>query len=661
MSRPEDNLRLSGSLVGRFGPGETPRIGKLEIVTLLLFVLWRVLVYLVPGSVLAPVGGLAFIAAFGWVAFRWTRRLIQFTIWRLRNRLLLSYVFIAVVPILLLGLLGAVGAWALSGQVAAYLVAQKFESDLESLRVTASATLRSLEKGEDGQPSHLLDFFGSRLPGIQILVTDGSKEVLRYPSDAALKHPPEDDSEFASTVVHEGRLYSAAHVHRGSRQVSFLVPISRRYLQRLVSNLGEVTLIERTPSPEKRMRLHSESPGTDGFVPVQAVAPAVNSFDFEVNWATDVDVVLWENPKQVEKAWLGVITRISQVFRVIFSQKADWDQPGLIAAFYAAAFTFLLVELVALAIGISITRTMTSAVHYLYESTEKVQAGDFSYRIPIKGHDQLSDLGRRYNQMIENLERLLKVAKENERLQADLDIAIAVQEQLYPRSVPSVEGLQLTARLIPAKSVSGDYYDYQRIDSGTVAFAIGDVAGKGISAAILMANVQSAMRTQLRVFSERNEPVCTATMVSQLNKHLEANTTTEKYATFFFGVYDERTQEIITTNAGHLPPILLRNGEAKRLDVNGMVVGVFPFAQYDASRVKLETGDLLLLFTDGITEPENEYGEMFGEDRLIETVLRVSSKSNEEILNEVFDAVRQWTFAPDSADDMTMLIIRRTA
>ena len=148
-------------------------------------------------------------------------------------------------------------------------------------------------------------------------------------------------------------------------------------------------------------------------------------------------------------------------------------------------------------------------------------------------------------------------------------------------------------------------------------------------------------------------------MVSQLNKHLAANTTTEKYATFFFSVYNEKTGELVSTNAGHLPPILLRGNEVIRLDVNGMVVGVFPFAKYDASRITLEKGDILILYTDGITEPENEYDEMFGEDRLIETVQRAANKPNEEILREVFDAVNQWTFAPDSADDMTMMIIRR--
>ena len=634
-------------------------LGKLEIVTLALLILVPILSAFMPGSILVPIVSMAAFIAGTWTAFRWIRRLVRHAIWRLRNRLLLSYVFIAVVPVLLLAILGLFGAWALSGQVAVYLVTQEFQQDLDALKGSASAMLRTM----DGpQPGRLLGFLGARFPGIEILVSNGQANVLRFPENSPLQHPSEDHT---SAVLKDGLLYSGVHLHDQGRQVTFLVPISKRYLQNLIPNLGEITLVDLVSNAAEgrvRMDLHQDT----SLLSTRAIAPAVNAFDYQVLWGMPISVFVWDQPKLEGKAVLGVHTRISQVFRVIFSQKADWDQPWLIYLFYGLALTFLAVELVALAIGVSITRTMTRAVHYLYESTQRVQAGDFTYRIPVKGSDQLASLSQSYNMMIENLDRLLKVAKEKERLQADLDIAKEVQEQLYPRAVPLVTGLQITALLNPAKTVSGDFYDYQKIDARHTAIAIGDVSGKGISAALLMANIQSAMRAQLRFIQDRHTEVCTATIVSQINKHLAANTTTEKYATFFFSVYDETTGELVSTNAGHLPPILLRGSEVIRLDVNGMVVGMFPQAKYDSSRVILEKGDILLLYTDGITEPENEYDEMFGEERLIETVQRVAGKSraagnfDEEILREVFDAVNQWTFAPDSADDMTMMIIRRT-
>lgn len=628
------------------------KLGRLEIATIALFVLWRVLERYLPGSMLVPVTGFVFFALLLATAVRWIRRLVQNAIWSLRNRLLLSYVFIAVVPVFLLGVLGVLGAWILSGQVAAYLVTQAFNQDLEILRGTAQGTMMALERAGSPQAIRFVQLANGRFPGIQAAVDD-----VTNLNDLQLDHPAQ---ELKGIVLKDGLLFAGVHVRSGERKVTVLAPITKDYLQDLVPNLGEITLVDWSQRPgasRRKMNLHSFRPRRDE-TPV--IAQAVNALDYEVLWGMPHAVYDWDNPKSENEALLGVRTRISQVGRVIYSQKADWDSAWQIYLLYAVGIAFLFVEFVALCIGIAVTRTMTRAVHYLHESTERVQAGDFTYRIPVKGNDQLAELGHSYNEMIGNLDRLLKVAKEKERLQADLDIAKEVQEQLYPRSVPRVEGLQITAKLNPAKSVSGDYYDYQKVDDHHVTIAIGDVSGKGISAAILMANVQSAMRAQLRVAQQTKCNVEPSAMVSQINKHLEANTTIEKYSTFFFSVYDERTGTLTATNAGHLPPILIRGSEVIRLDVNGMVVGMFAHAQYDESTIVLEKSDLLLLYTDGITEAENEYGEMWGEERMIDAVKRSSHKSNEEILAEVFAEVEQWTFSPDSADDMTMMIVRRT-
>lgn len=660
MTSPDSKMDMAGAPAPRAFNWRNA-LGKLEIATLALLALVPLLSTLMPGSVLVPLAAMALFVVACWCTFRWVRRGVRHAIWRLRNRLLLSYVFIAVVPVFLLGVLGLFGAWAISGQVAVYLVTQEFQQDLDALRGSANAMLRAVEDPTAPAPGRIVTFLASRFPGIEILLSNGKSTALRYPEASRLEHPADETVEVTSTVLKDGLLYSGVHLHGNGRQVTFLVPLRKRYLQNLIPNLGEITLLDFVsgmPEGHIDMGLHAEPAGSPP-PPARSIAPAINFLDYQVLWGMPISVYVWDQPKQEGKAVLGVHTRISQVFRVIFSQKADWDQPWLIYLFYGVAITFLVVELIALVIGISMTRTMTRAVHYLYESTQRVQAGDFSYRIPVKGNDQLANLGQSYNMMAENLDRLLKVAKEKERLQADLDIAKEVQEQLYPRTVPNVEGLQITALLNPAKSVSGDYYDYQKFNDHHCAIALGDVAGKGISAALLMANIQSALRAQIRTVQESGGEISTSTVVSQLNKHLAANTTTEKYATFFFSVYDERTGELISTNAGHLPPILLRGNEVIRLDVNGMVVGVFPFAKYDSSRITLEKGDILILYTDGITEPENEYDEMFGEERLIETVQRVANRPNEEILREVFNAVNEWTFAPDSADDMTMMIIRR--
>jgi sigma-B regulation protein RsbU (phosphoserine phosphatase) len=133
----------------------------------------------------------------------------------------------------------------------------------------------------------------------------------------------------------------------------------------------------------------------------------------------------------------------------------------------------------------------------------------------------------------------------------------------------------------------------------------------------------------------------------------------EKFSTFYLGVYDDATSVLTYTNAGHLPPILIRGGEASRLEVNGMVVGAFPFAQYGEDRVQLESGDMLVCFTDGITEPENEYGEMFGEERLVDMLLKNAERETSEVIDAVIHAVREWTGSSELQDDMTLLVARR--
>jgi sigma-B regulation protein RsbU (phosphoserine phosphatase) len=368
-------------------------------------------------------------------------------------------------------------------------------------------------------------------------------------------------------------------------------------------------------------------------------------------------VARWEEPGASHFMPVGVASRPSAVLRALFSERTS-TRGVWVWFFLIIAVLFLIFEIIALVIGVSLTRTITGAVHGLYEGTGRVMRGDFSHRIEVRGNDQLADLGHSFNRMTENLERLLRVEKEQERLHAELEIAREVQSQLYPKVVPTVPGLEITARCTPARSVSGDYYDYIGIDGAKVALAIGDVAGKGISAALLMATVQSSLRTQLRGLAGA-APVASQ-LVGRLNQQLYADTSPEKFATFYFGLYDAGSGSLHYTNAGHPPPIIVRDGGAMRLETNGIVVGAFPFAEYGESRIDLKPGDLIVCFTDGITEPENEYGEMFGEDRLVELAVKHSAESLSVIMDTVYAAVGQWSSSVDGQDDMTMLVARRT-
>ena len=473
-----------------------------------------------------------------------------------------------------------------------------------------------------------------------------------------------------------------------NRQVLAVTPLTRRFMSGLAPGLGDFYFLqrefagssdaaERAPDTTKtkiKVRAGSTKLGAEGDgdfrllpaggdTPQVALPPAVNRFDLDVRWGSLVRAVDWEHPDKVESALLAVHTRLSAILSAVLSPGGDELQGGVLVVFYGVAVAFLVVGVAGLAIGISMSRSITGAVHALYAGTQRVMRGEFSQLIQVSGRDQLAELSGSFNTMTQNLERLLAVAKEKERMQAEIEIARGVQDQLYPKAPPVFESLRVLGMCDPARMVSGDYYDYQLVD-GRLAIAIGDVAGKGISAALLMATIQAAMRMELRASADlaasRNGlRFSTARMVSELNQQLHATTSAEKYATFFFAIYDPATGLLTYTNAGHLQPVLFRSGVSTPLDVNGTVVGAFPFSTYEESKLELRSGDLLLCYTDGITEPENEYGEMFGEERLIELVAKNVQQDEAQIIESVMERVREWTGVPELSDDMTVLLARK--
>jgi sigma-B regulation protein RsbU (phosphoserine phosphatase) len=306
---------------------------------------------------------------------------------------------------------------------------------------------------------------------------------------------------------------------------------------------------------------------------------------------------------------------------------------------------------------------MTRTVDALYDATERVKAGDFSYRTRFPPHDQLTALGEAFDSMTASVERLMQESQERMRLQSELDIAREVQHRLFPQAAPKVPGLDLYGVCKAARSVSGDYYDFLKMDEYRVGLVLGDVSGKGISAALLMAAIQSALRAQFYdglAGGENSTPthISTAQVVDRLNRQLYANTPLEKYVTFFFAIYDARTRILSYTNAGHLPPILFHGGRIDHLRIGGTVVGLFPAMKYEVGEIRLEPQDILLAYTDGITEPENTYGEEFGEVRLIEVAKRMLSASPEVLAETIYQSVDEWTGSPDLQDDMTLLLAR---
>ncbi len=642
------------------------KLGRLDKAFVLVLVAAVVANYASPaGDFALLLTFLAYLVAVAW-SFKWLVVLLRKVIWRLRYRLMVAYLFIAVVPILLIVALVWAGAYVLTGQVGAYLVTTELERQTVDLLMPARGLAYTTPKIRDQEAGWLASALRSHFSGLDIAIRSGA-EIRRYPEDSKIDPPAAGWSDVSGLVRRDGRLYLWAHAVHDATEVTMLAPVTPRTLAQLLPGLGDVSF-RRKESKAAPI----EDLGDDTASERSSLPPAANAFDRDVVFATIVPVALWEKPGEFGHDTLGLITRFSAVLQTVFLQKLELS-PGETAGslysqiFWAVVWFFVVVELVSVVVGVQLTRTITAAVHGLYLGTERVRLGDFSHRIEVRGNDQLAGLGASFNRMTEDLERLVEVAKEKERLQSEIEIAREVQNQLFPKSLPPSETLRLAAECRPARLVSGDYYDYMTVGS-QLALAIGDVAGKGISAALLMATVQSTMRTQLRAgyaLAARagnggaSPALSTADLVSRLNQQLFAFTAPEKFATFFFALYDDATGLMTYTNAGHLPPVLIRRGSVSRLDVTGTVVGAFSFSDYGESTLQLEPGDLLAGFTDGITEPENEFGEMFGEDRLTDVILKHANCESDEIIAAVMDSVRDWTGSPELQDDMTLLLARR--
>ena len=594
---------------------------------------------------------------------RLIRHLIRKSIWRLRYRLIVTYVFIGVVPIVLILTLAVLGTWIVVGQVAVYLVSSELERRAAVLTDPVHTISRAGPAQRAAAVQQVGDSLAARLPGLEIVVSGQSG--IHYPAGSALPPPADGWKDFTGYIVKDRAYYSASVARSGGTTVVAIAPITPEVLANTVPGIGALNLMTRFVGNKLAGDLGLN--GSGGKVP-----PAYNDLkwlDFPISWLNSISYTDWATPNDSGTAILSIETRTSAVLGAVFSRGFESGQQVLIA-FVVVASMLLCVWLVSIVIGLALTRTITAAVHRLYEGTLQIAKGDFSWRIPVNGNDQLADLGRSFNNMATQIENLVVIAREKERLQSEVEIASEVQNQLFPRTPPVMQTIELVGICHPARTVSGDYYDYLRLPDGNLAVAIGDVAGKGISAALLMASIQSIIRTQLAAGlplaaaatnGHAGAHFSTSSIVAQLNRQLYASTAPEKYATFFFGAYDERSRILTYTNAGHLPPLLLRGGEATLLEVTGTVVGLFPSMRYEEQTVQLRENDLLIAYTDGITEPENAYGEEFGSERLVETVLRYQNSEPKEMVAKIMEAVTLWSTAPELPDDMTVVIARGLA
>jgi sigma-B regulation protein RsbU (phosphoserine phosphatase) len=275
---------------------------------------------------------------------------------------------------------------------------------------------------------------------------------------------------------------------------------------------------------------------------------------------------------------------------------------------------------------------------------------------PYSGEDKrlLASIASQAGAALENIALAEEIA---ERLQAErraaqeMEIARQVQRKLFPQKLPPLATLDYAGDCVQARIVGGDYYDFLDLGVGRVGFVLADIAGKGISAALLMANLQANLRSQYAVALDD-----LSGLLRSVNKLFYENTEPSHYATFFFGAYDDATRTLLYANCGHNPPLLLRcHGPCERLAATATVLGLFEDWECALGRVNIAPGDLLVVYTDGVTEAVNQNEEEFGEARLAETAMAARTRGAEPVLRSVLDQVARFTVG-EQGDDLTLVV-----
>jgi phosphoserine phosphatase RsbU/P len=598
----------------------------------------------------------------GW----WRSRLL----WSLRNRLIVAYLFIALVPVLLVTLLAVQAALLLYSQLGGYLLYEDMQKRVQLVADGASQIASALSTAQENATPQRAEqvittqehqVYDARLPGLTINFTNDPgllKEVAG-----------EMSGKFAGLLQEGNTLFldamQAVPTSRGTQYVELRVPVTPEFLATLAPDLGHVLVDVVEPRENPGQPGITFRVGNKEYVAIREIHAASRVLQPPTSWL-DREVTgfsrfeaLRVSPDGSASSSVPVVAsfsaRPSQLNARMFSSIGELSYLNFLL-FFALAGVLLVVEVAALITGIVMTRQITKAVNDLYKATQFVQARDFTHRVKIASRDQLGVLGESFNLMTESVNNLIEEQKQRQKLENEISIAREVQNQLFPQRLPEVPGVEIEAICTAARMVSGDYYDFIQLTPTCLAIAIADISGKGISAALLMASLQASLRSL--ILADGSGGGSTAELVARLNRHLVRNTGDDRFATFFIAVYDSATRVLRYTNAGHLPTLCICDGTAVHLDKGGIVLGVVEDYSYEEGMLVVPPDALLIGYSDGLVEPENVYGEEFGIPRLKAAAVRLQHESPKEVAAGLMRAAEEWASTPEQADDMTVIVAR---
>ena len=613
-------------------------------------------------------------------------------LWRVRRKLIVSYVFIGLVPALLLIVFFLFAGQLIFTSVASYL----FKTGYEKYQTGAVEIAQAAANDVANNPGRVAEILASKIrnlspsyPGLSLAVVPiTSTSPVPFAQAGAWRHLDAPGPPLPLAVRTDG--FNANIVCRTEDGIDMLIA---RAVVGPEGGAGRFVVIADIPFGQQVSDLVRErtairasgvtaAPHENGGVepprcrPTAEIVPASGDaatmpfrYDRSIAFFEYVD---WQHGAAGGgNASIGLKVRLGQLYAEITKAQAikignvDFAR-AMLGVVLAIGVLFLIIEIAALVMGLALARSITTAVHELFIGTERVRQGDFTHRIQVHSRDQLGQLSDSFNQMSTSIEHLLQQAAEKRRLEEELRIAREIQMSLLPSASLDMPGVSMTALCVPAREVGGDYYDYFRLSEHRFSLLIADVSGKGTSAALYMAELKGLLLSLSTIYQSPRQ------LLIEVNRIISDHLDMRSFITMTYAVVDLQARTLVFARAGHTPFVYLPAARAPRearraqaLVPAGMVLGLrvpniarlFPHHLTEHT-IALAAGDVMALYTDGITEAMNAGGDLYGDARLAHIIEQHGHLDVAELRERIIRDVEAFAGAEDQHDDLTMILLK---
>jgi sigma-B regulation protein RsbU (phosphoserine phosphatase) len=578
----------------------------------------------------------------GAVAIRWLMRAL---FWRVGRRLFLSYLLIGMLPFFLFAILLLTMGYMIAG-------------------VMSHAALRGERQASLGQlESAALEY------GLTAKKPAGALPTLEIYDTAAAsgKKLPDwlKETSFSGMVWRDNQplLVASRQFPRPDerpRTVVFVQPIDKSWIDQLHERDGMIIRLGRESDTAKKR------PGVNATVNDKNVDfdpdndddmedLILHSIGRKIIWGDLTSLNDWKTGTSDDEHQLFtlIINPVGSLFQFYFGAGFDQYVRILFNIIASISVMLLFIYMMAAVFAAVLIYSITRAVNRIEKGTKAVERGDFSYRIGMKPHNQLGEMAQSFDRMTESIATLLANVAEKERLQSEIEIAATIQRNLLPKEGPQFRGVSFSAHFEPTASIGGDYYDVFNLDKTHLAVAIGDVSGHGLSTGLVMAMVKAAITTLVEEGADE------VSLFSRLNDLVRRSTERRAFMTLGFTIFDLERGVIRHTNAGHLYPYLLRNGQPPAsIELPSLPLGVRDKIHTRTVEVALEEGDTIVYLSDGIIEAQNEQGDPFGFEQLESLLRDAVDPSPNAIRDAILAAVARHSGTRPADDDRTVMVLR---